>query len=152
MDRGHNDDYNNGLEGRIRTILHFANENERYLHWRSSLTSLTPARIRVHARAIMCMNYILYMTHTHTEVQNWAIITHFDSFLGASRNKECHTRDEALTTYRWKRTPIISVSSSLHSLRLGKECYIHFTFRRRSCCTPPTLSPLRCGTMYSKRS
>ena len=64
MDRGHNDDYNNGLEGRIRTILHFANENERYLHWRSSLTSLTPARIRVHARAIMCMNYILYMTHT----------------------------------------------------------------------------------------
>ena len=82
MDRGgHNDDYNNGLEeGRIRTILHFANENERYLHWRTSLTSLTPARIRVHARAIMCMNYILYMTHT--QVQNWAIITHFDSFLG----------------------------------------------------------------------
>ena len=70
-DRGHNNN-NNGLDGRIRTILHFANENERYTsEFRRSLTS--PARMLVHARAITCGRGRRRHLH-YTRVRIWVII------------------------------------------------------------------------------
>ena len=146
---------NNGLDGRIRTILHLANENERYTHSPHPAAS-THARARTHNHVRACMN----MTHT----QNWAILTIFDSIFPTEMKEytvpvqemdqivvcpadliKQHHPKLFIVIFYYKR---MRGRASLRSLRM--EC----SFRRRCCRTstwpamPPSPCGERCGTMY----